>query len=428
MYTILPSVQSDLATFGGWCFLAGVFLMVSGDGLTNFSEPSPAHAWPWLYLIPLAVSLPLLVVTGRVRLRRPARAAILYRPLSALLVAFALSTIFSSERALSLVALGSLAGIAVFWWYATRTFEDEWLAEATWIVVGFAALQLAADVIAARLAEGINQIPTEIRTTAWLGKHQVTWVLNLLAPFLLARFIGDRRPWMSWVNGVAWIATGIANYLMLARMGTIVFVLTTLAVCLLNLRYWRRWLWMMGAAAVAGTVMVVNNLRISTFVVSTIFDRSQNQGIDLRLTIWGEAWRMFLAHPIFGIGVGTFDEVAYQMPGNTATRDFRMAGWHAHNVPMHILTEAGVLGLAAWVFLWYIVLTTLVRAWRSDDEQRRLFSSAALVSVVAFQVLSMTEVMIAARVIATVRMNLMLGLLVVGGLRYALPATENTKG
>ena len=98
-------MQSDLATFGGWCFLAGVFLMVSGDGLTNFSEPSPAHAWPWLYLIPLAVSLPLMVVAGRVGLRRPARAAILYRPLSALLAALALSTIFSPARALSLKAL-----------------------------------------------------------------------------------------------------------------------------------------------------------------------------------------------------------------------------------------------------------------------------------------------------------------------------------
>jgi len=420
-------VQSDLATFGGWCFLAGVFLMVSGDGLTNFSEPSPAHAWPWLYLIPLAVSLPLMVVAGRVGLRRPARVALLYRPLAALLAAFALATIFSTERMLSLTALGCLGAIAAFWWYATQVFEDEWLAEATWIVVALGTLQLAAEVIAARLAEGLDQVPLQIPTVAWLGKHQVTWVLNLIAPFLLARFIGDRRAWVSWFNGVAWIAAGIANYLMLARMGTIVFVLTTLAVCLLNLKYWRRWVWMMGAAAAAGTFMIVNNLRISTFVVSTIFDRSQNQGIDLRLTIWGEAWRMFLTHPIFGIGVGTFDKVAYQMPGNTANRDFLLAGWHAHNAPLHILTEAGVLGLAAWVFLWYVVLSALVRAWRSGDQQRRLLGSAAVVSVVAFQVLSMTEMLLAARAIASLRMNLTLALLVVGGLRYALPATQNTK-
>jgi O-antigen ligase len=209
---------------------------------------------------------------------------------------------------------------------------------------------------------------------------------------------------------------------MLARMGTIVFVLTTLSVCLLNIRYWRRWVWMMGAAAVAGTFMVVNNLRISTFVVSTMFDRAQNPGIGLRLRIWGEAWRMFLAHPLFGIGVGTFDKVAYQIPDTTANRDFYLSGWHAHNVPLHVLTEAGVLGLAAWVFLWYVVLRALVRAWKAGDEQRRLFAGAALVSMVAFQVLSMTEVLIGARVHASLRMNLTLALLVVGGLRMSLRA------
>src|SRR4029450_3488911 len=118
-----------------------------------------AHAWPWLYLIPLAVSLPLMVVAGRVDLKRPTRVARLYRPLSALLAAFALSTIFSTERMLSLKALGCLGAIAAFWWYATQVLEDEWLANATWIVVALGTLQLAAEVIAARLAEGLDQIP-----------------------------------------------------------------------------------------------------------------------------------------------------------------------------------------------------------------------------------------------------------------------------
>jgi O-antigen ligase len=328
------------------------------------------------------------------------------------------------------LSISSLCGflfIATFWWYLTQVLEDDWLANATWIVVALGVLQLAAEVIAARLAEGVDQIPLHIQTVAWLGKLQITWVLNLIAPFLLARFIGDPRAWASRLNGVAWIAAGIANYLLLARMGTIVFVLTTVAVCLLNLQSWRRWVWMMGVAAAAGTFMVVNNLRTSTFVLSTILDRSQNAGIDLRLQTWGEAWRLFLAHPIFGIGVGTFDEVAYRIPGTVAIRDFYFAGWHAYNVPLHILTEAGVLGLAAWVFLWYVVLRALVRAWRSGDEQQRLFRTAALVSVVAFQVLSMTEVLIGTRVQASMRMNLTLALVVVGGLRMSLPATKETK-
>ncbi len=420
-------VQADLATLGGWCFLAGVFLMVTGDGLTNINQPLAALAWPWLYLAPFIVSLALMVAAGGVRLRLPARASIVYAPLAALLGAFALSTIFSQERSLSLVALGWLAAIALFWWFTAQVLEERWLADATGIVVAVAMLELAIRVIIWRLDEGLDQIPFQIRSVVWLGKLQITWVFNLFGPLLLARFFGEQRRSVSALNGVAWAAVGLANYLLLSRMGTLVFLVTTVAVCLVNLRHWRRWIALMGVAAVGGAVVIANNLRITTFVASTFLDRSQNPGIDLRLRVWEEAWRLFVTHPVVGIGVGTFDEVAYQVPDSRANLDFRMHGWHAHNVPLHILTEAGILGLAAWLFLWFIVLRALIRGWRSSDREQRLFSRVSLVSVLAFHLLSMTEVLIGARVHSSLQMNLTIALLVLLGLRMSLPApSENS--
>ena len=415
-------MQSDLATFGGWCVLAGVFLLVTGDGLTTFGEPNPWAAWPWLYLVAFAVSLPVLMVSGRISLKRPTRTSILYAPLAALLVAFALSTMFSPERTLSLQSLGCVAGIAAFCWYLTHLLEDERLADGVWIVTSIGMLYLAARVIAWRVAEGLDQIPLDaikIPTVAWLGKLQLTWVFNLFAPFLFARFIGDERRWASWLNGAAWIGVGAANYLLLSRMGALVFAVTTIAVCLANLGYWKRWAWLIGVAAVGGAVLIATHLRVFAFITSTFLDRSQNPGINLRLSAWGEAWRMFLTHPIVGIGVGTFDEVAYQLPGSH-NLDFYRAGWHAHNALLHVLAEAGVIGLAAWIFLWFVIVRALVRAWRMGGPQQRLFSSAALVSVAAFQILSMTEVLIAARAIASLRMNLAIALLMIGGLRMSL--------
>ena len=414
-------MQSDLARFGGWCVLAGVFLLVTGDGLTTFGEPNPSAAWPWLYLVAFAVSLPVLTVSGRINLRRPTRTAILYPPLAALLAAFALSTMFSPERTLSLRSLGCVVAIAGFCWYLTHLLEDERLADAVWIVTAIGMLYLSARVVAWRIAEGLDQIPLHIPTVAWDGKLQLTWVFNLFAPFLFARFIGEQRRWASWLNGAAWIGVGAANYLLLSRMGALVFAVTTIAVCLANLGYWKRWAWLMSVAAVGGAVMIATNLRVFAFITSTFFDRSRNPGIDLRQRVWGEAWHMFLAHPLFGIGVGTFDEVAYQMPGTRADLDFHLHGWHAHNALLHVLTESGVPGLAAWLFLWFVVVRALVGAWRSGGRQQRLFSSAALISVAAFQILSMTEVLIAARAIASLRMNLAIALLVIGGLRMSLP-------
>jgi O-antigen ligase len=420
-------VQSDLARFGGWCFLAGVFLMVTGDGLTNFSEPFPAHAWPWLYLLPFVLSLVAMAVADRVGPRRPARVLLAFPALAGLLLVFALSTLLSQERTLSAVALGCVAGIIVFWWFSAQLLENTHLLEATWIVAALALLELAIRVIAWRLDEGLDQIPLQIPAVTWLGKLQIAWVFNLCAPFLLARFIGDPRRWVSLCNGAVWAVVGLANYLLLSRMGSLVFLLATLGVCLLNLAHWRRWIVLMGTAAAGAVLVIVNNLRITTFIASTFLDRTQNPGIDLRLRVWEEAWSMFQAHPIVGIGLGTFDKIAYQMPATKANPDFQLNGWHAHNVPLHILTEAGVLGLAAWVFLWWVIVRTLVRAWRTGSREERVYAAAALVSVAAFQILSMTEVLIAARVQASLQMNLMIALLMVLGLRMSLPPPHSTR-
>jgi hypothetical protein len=55
-----------------------------------------------------------------------------------------------------------------------------------------------------------------------------------------------------------------------------------------------------------------------------------------------------------------------------------------------------------------------------------MFSSAALVSMMAFLALSMTEVLIGARVQASLPMNLTIALLVIAGLRMSLRAPAAT--
>lgn len=420
----LTAASPRVAMLGRWCLLAGVLLMVTGDGLTNFRQPEVAEAWPWLYLVPIAAGVGLMAAAGRLGPRRPTAARVLYAPVGMLLGAFAVSAAFSQVPSLSGLALVCVVGIVVFGWATAQLLEDESLAEVTWAVAALALLVLAVQVIAWRLDEGLGVMALHVRTTVWLGKLQIVWVFNLFAPFLFARFIGDRRRLVAFSNGVVWVAVGVANHLLYSRMGSLVFVLTTLAVCLLNLASWRRWLPLMGVAAVGGVVVVASSFEMTSFVASTFVDRIQNRGIGLRLQAWIEAWQLFQAHPIAGIGIGTFDEVTYLVPGTKANPDFHLNGWHAHNVPLHVLTEAGILGLAAWVVLWFTVVRVLARAWKTGDERGRLHASAALVSVLAFQALSMTEVLIGARVHASLRMNLTIALLVVYGLRMAPRAQD----
>ncbi|HUO57019.1 MAG TPA: O-antigen ligase family protein [bacterium] len=60
----------------------------------------------------------------------------------------------------------------------------------------------------------------------------------------------------------------------------------------------------------------------------------------MRLTLWQEAWRLFLHHPIVGTGLGTFGQ-AYQAAGLPLGTGSKFA----HNVLVQVLVETGIIGL-----------------------------------------------------------------------------------
>ena len=74
----------------------------------------------------------------------------------------------------------------------TRIVEDETCLAALPVVIAAAAVFLAVRVLAWRLDEGLTIQPYLTFNNAWIGKPQIVWVLNLLAPLLLARFLSER--------------------------------------------------------------------------------------------------------------------------------------------------------------------------------------------------------------------------------------------
>jgi hypothetical protein len=82
------------------------------------------------------------------------------------------------------------------------------------------------------------------------------------------------------------------------------------------------------------------------------------------------------------------------------------------------------VGLLAWCYLWYAIVARLLDRWRRGDARSRLAAAGAVWAVFAFLTLSMTEVLIGARVHASLRMNLTIGLVVVLGLYAATRASR----
>ena len=414
---------------GLWFFLAGLFFMITGDGpsttvtASRWTTPVPFLAWPWLYLVLLGVGAACIVAGGGVKSWRLPHFRFLVKPLAALLAVFFLSAVTSQVHSLSAIAFVSVVGIACAGWLFGVIIEGERVGRSIWPVIAIALLLLAVRVILWRRDEGLNVVAFQVINNAWLGKLQLAWVFNLLAPLLLARAMSEPRAPLAALYGSAWAVTGVATYLLFSRMGSIVFAMTTLGVWILNPTQWRKVLLILIVGAAIGAGLAARSGRMTRYVVSTILAPDRNPGVDLRLSAWRDAVHLFRSRPITGTGLGTYDEVTYRLDGTTADPYFRQQGWHAHNVYLHLLAETGILGLTAWCYFWYVIVAHLLGVWRHAGTRDRLAVAGALWAVLAFLVLSISEVMIGARVHASLRMNLTIGLVVVLGLHLARRAS-----
>lgn len=406
--------------------------MVAGDGPRSAIRPTgwvlllSSLAWPWLYLALLSASFILMVVGEGFRVGRQTKMDFLLPSIALLSASFLMSVVFSQVPSLSAYAFGCFLLIVGFCLVVAQILEDEAAFVEAWTVIATAVLFLAVRVIVWRVDEGLNIAAYHIRNNAWLGKLQIAWVLNLFAPLLLARFMSERATVKSALNGITWVLSGTAIHLLFSRMGSLTFAVTTLSVCLINPSYWRRWITLLAAFTGVTLVLIVHSAAMPTHVVSTLIRFDQDASFVIHQGVWREAVRMFLDHPVTGIGLGTYDDVAYSQYQTGGDRHFFRNGWNANNVFLHFLAETGTLGILAWCYLWYAILRFLLRTWRDGDARGRLNSSAVLCALLAFFILSLTEALIGARVHASLRMNLTIGLLVVYGIRLA--SSMRTRG
>jgi O-antigen ligase len=405
-------------------FLVGVFAMVAGDWPAFGAPPAnrvirwAAMVGPWLYLLFLALSFALLAWTRR--WRAPAGIAALIRPVGTLALAFLVSAVFSQAPALSWVAVACFVVVLAFGLTAAWFLDDDRAPGLLSLALTAAVVVLATRVVGWRLSEGLSAPAFHVPNNAWLGKLQIAWVLNLVAPFLFAGFLGERRLALAAFYGSAWLASGAAVHVLYSRAGSLVFAVTTLLVCALNAGRWRRWLTVLGALVLlVGVIVLSGGLAMSRSVAASLARPDRDAGIRMRTEVWRETVRMIRDRPLTGVGLGTYDDVAYSRYGTSGDRHFFRNGWHAHNLLLHLAAETGALGVVAWGYFWVVVVGLLWRQWRSGEPTQKLAASAGLGLAAAFFVLSMTEVLVAMRVHASLRMNLTLTLLVVYGVRSA---------
>jgi O-antigen ligase len=76
-----------------------------------------------------------------------------------------------------------------------------------------------------------------------------------------------------------------------------------------------------------------------------------------RIAHWQAGLGMANAHPWLGVGIGNYD---------AAYNNFRLLNWqaslgHAHNIYINTLAETGLLGLAAYLIFWLVIMAYTVK-------------------------------------------------------------------
>lgn len=110
-----------------------------------------------------------------------------------------------------------------------------------------------------------------------------------------------------------------------------------------------------------------------------------------RVYMWRSGLTMWRQHPVLGLGPGGVkrEYESYALPEAVKKRT-----GHVHNTPLQILVERGVLGLAAWLWIWAAFFTKgigLLRRLPEDAARERALVVGGMAAIVGFLVAGLSE-------------------------------------
>lgn len=119
-----------------------------------------------------------------------------------------------------------------------------------------------------------------------------------------------------------------------------------------------------------------------------------NTSIGSRLEMWKGAWRMFIEHPLLGVGRANFHEGLNALIGRKLLSPAVQIYHHAHNDILQALATQGLIGGAALGALYLAPLRFFMQCWRRHDAAQP-YALAGILLVVSYIVSGLTQVLFA---------------------------------
>jgi O-antigen ligase len=203
------------------------------------------------------------------------------------------------------------------------------------------------------------------------GPNQFAGWLNVLVPVLFARTLAHRNPWLV----TALVLSAAAEAATLSRSG-IVAGLAAAAVVVVVSRPTRTVGLRFGASAVA-LVAILVALGLSAGLEARFFslaEVAQADHLGTRQILWASAVELWRMSPIVGIGAGNF-EFDLGMVGHPEVQT------HANSVYLQALSETGLMGLAAMLFLIWTTIATFARRFSRRPLVIGMFASGVALAL-----------------------------------------------
>jgi putative inorganic carbon (hco3(-)) transporter len=205
-------------------------------------------------------------------------------------------------------------------------------------------------------------------------------VLLASLPRLLPGAALPRWPTLPWLVSLVGL---LATYTRGAWIGFAAGVLA-----LLPMTRKGRWLLLGGLIVVGLTVLVgPQHLRERFLTMGNPDDPTVKE----RVYMWRSGLSMWRQHPMLGLGPGGVkrEYASYALPEAVKKRT-----GHLHNTPLQILVERGLLGLAAWLWIWVAFIAKgvgLLRRLPAQAPRERALVVGSLAAIVGFLVGGLSE-------------------------------------
>ena len=206
----------------------------------------------------------------------------------------------------------------------------------------------------------------------WKGMVQASSVFdhpNVFATYLLVFLcLSIGMALMSESRGyrILYLCTSSAAFIGLlvsfSRSGWVGFIASAVTLLILYPKFLR-------ATVVLGIVTVLLLFLLPQEHVSGFSKRitpEMDDSMRARVGAYNSAWRMFTDHPLFGVGLGSFNErfLEYKVPQARFPKNYIRGsekGMEAHSTYLQLLAETGAFGFMAFVCLILSVSVQLIR-------------------------------------------------------------------